>query len=82
MSESLNIGALNFEVRRSPRRKTLSLTVDRGGELVLHAPVDFADEELIRWANSKLLWVYRKLAIREEMTPQVNDSPISAGLIA
>ena len=38
MSETLEVGGLTFEVRRSLRRKTLGLTVDRGGELRLHAP--------------------------------------------
>ena len=33
MSETLEVGGLTFEVRRSLRRKTLGLTVDRGGEL-------------------------------------------------
>ena len=79
MSESLVIGALTFEVRRSSRRKTLSLTVDRGGDLVIHAPASVEDEELSRWASSKLLWVYRKLALREEMTPQVNEPEYVTG---
>lgn len=38
MTETLHIAALDFEVRRSSRRKTLGLTVDRAGELVVHAP--------------------------------------------
>ena len=38
MTEKLEVGGLIFEVRRSPRRKTLGLTVDRGAELVIQAP--------------------------------------------
>ena len=38
MSETLEIGGLTFEVRRSRRRQTLGLTVDRRGELRIHAP--------------------------------------------
>ncbi len=38
MNETLTIDDLQFEVRRSTRRKTLGLTVDRFGELVVHAP--------------------------------------------
>lgn len=79
MTELLRIDDLVFEVRRSSRRKTLSLTVDRGGELVIHAPDTTADEELYQWANSKLLWVYRKLAIREEMSPQINEPEYVTG---
>ena len=38
MSETLQVGGLRFEVRRSLRRKTLGLTVDRGGEIVHPCP--------------------------------------------
>ncbi len=38
MNEVLVVDNLEFEVRRSPRRKTLGLTVDRAGELVVHSP--------------------------------------------
>jgi predicted metal-dependent hydrolase len=72
MIEHLQICDLNFEVRRSSRRTTLGLTLDRGGELIIHAPSGSAVEELGQWAQSKLLWVYRKLAIQEAMKPQVN----------
>jgi len=70
MSESIQIGELTFEVRRSPRRRTLGLTVDRGGELVIHSPVAETAQELERWARSKLLWVHRTLALKEELAPR------------
>ncbi|HIJ56412.1 MAG TPA: M48 family metallopeptidase [Deltaproteobacteria bacterium] len=68
MTETLNIGGLEFEIRRSSRRKKLGLTVDRSGELVVHAPEDADKEELARWVHSKLLWVHQKLALKQEMT--------------
>ena len=37
---TLTVGDLEFEVRRSARRRTVQITVDRGGELVLAAPHD------------------------------------------
>lgn len=67
MSDSLRIGELAFQVRRSPRRKTLGLTVDRGGDLVVHSPTDTNESELIRWTRGKLLWVHRKLTLKEEV---------------
>ncbi len=66
MNETLQIGDLDFEVRRSTRRKTLGLTVDRAGELVVHAPEDTAKADVRRWVESKLLWVHRKLLFKEE----------------
>jgi hypothetical protein len=52
MNETLEISGLTFEVRRSMRRRTLSLIVDRTGELVVHARCDTAKEELARWIRS------------------------------
>jgi hypothetical protein len=46
------------------------LTVDRGGDLVMHAPLATSDDELAAWAGTKLLWVHRKLALKEESTPK------------
>ena len=71
MSEMLEVGGLTFEVRRSRRRKTLGLTVDRGGELRLHAPENTTEHELIQWTRSKFLWVHRTLARKEALAPKV-----------
>ena len=79
MSEALEIEGLRFEVRRSPRRKTLGLTVDRGAELVIHAPEATSTEELSRWARSRLLWVHRKLALKEELAPRVREPEYVTG---
>jgi predicted metal-dependent hydrolase len=79
MSETLEIGGLTFEVRRSPRRRTLGLTVDRGGELVLHAPESAPEAELAQWARSKLLWVHRKLALKDEAAPRVREPEFVTG---
>jgi predicted metal-dependent hydrolase len=79
MNETLTIDRLVFEVRRSTRRKTLGLTMDRGGELVLHAPDGSASDELLRWTRSKLLWVHRKLLSRAEAAPQLAEPAFVSG---
>ena len=79
MSETLEVGGLTFEVRRSLRRKTLGLTVDRGGELVIHAPENTTDHELTQWTRSKLLWVHRTLALKEELAPKVREPEFVSG---
>jgi hypothetical protein len=48
MNETLEVSGLTFEVRRSLRRKMLGLTVDRGGELVVHSPENTSDHELAK----------------------------------
>ncbi len=79
MSETLEMNGLTFEVRRSTRRRTLGLTVDRSGELVVHAPCDTPEEELTRWTRTKLLWVHRKLALKDEATPKVRKPEYVTG---
>ncbi|NLW81402.1 MAG: M48 family metallopeptidase, partial [Desulfovibrionales bacterium] len=65
MNEVLVVDNLEFEVRRSPRRKTLGLTVDRAGELVVHSPETASEAELHKWVERKLLWVHQKLLRKE-----------------
>lgn len=79
MMETLKLGGLEFEVRRSERRKTLSLTLDRAGELVAHVPTETSSEELSRWINGKLLWVHRKLALKEEAAPKMRAPEFISG---
>ena len=79
MSETLEVGGLTFEVRRSLRRKTLGLTVDRGRELRLHAPENTPEQELARWTRSKLLWVHRALARKEALAPKVRAPEFVSG---
>ena len=79
MMEALTLGGLEFEVRRSERRKTLSLTVDRAGELVAHVPAETSVEELSRWIRSKLLWVHRKLALKDDAAPKMRAPEYISG---
>lgn len=62
MNEQLQIGKLMFVVRRSARRKTIGITVDRDGSLILHAPIESSSTLLARVAEEKLLWTYTKLS--------------------
>jgi len=79
MTETLTVGGLNFEVQRSERRKTLGLTVDRAGELVAHVPAETSSEELSRWIRGKLLWVHRKLALKEDAAPKTRAPEFISG---
>ena len=66
MSEILELGGLVFQVRRSPRRRTVALVVDRAAELIVNSPESVTADDLSRWIHSKLLWVHRKLALKSE----------------
>ena len=79
MSETVHIGGLIFEVRRSVRRTTLGLTVDRSGELVVHCPESASDDMVTRWTSSKLLWVHGKLALKEKFAPKLRGPEFVTG---
>jgi len=79
MTTTLHISGLDFEVRRGPRRKTLGLTVDRAGELVVHAPPDATEADLRDWVATKLLWVHQKLAKKRAFAGQVHPPEFVSG---
>ena len=62
MRTSLQIGDLTFEVTQSRRRRTVGITVDRGGELKLAVPHDTPDERVVAIVREKRSWIYGKLA--------------------
>lgn len=65
MSEHIVIDDLTFELRRSASRRTLGITVDRGGELVLHAPEAYSRQVIEETARRRQFWVYTKLAEKD-----------------
>jgi len=64
---SLTVGDLHFEVRRSPRRKSVQITVDRSGELLLSAPEVCPTRVMERFIREKRFWIYTKLAEKEAL---------------
>lgn len=79
MNEVLVVDNLEFEVRRSSRRKTLGLTVDRAGELVVHSPETASEAELHKWVEKKLLWVHQKLLRKEEYGRRAHQLEMVSG---
>lgn len=79
MNETLEVGGLTFEVRRSSRRNTLGLTVDRYGELLVHAPKGEPTTRIETWVRSKLLWVHRRLAAKERLASALREPEFVSG---
>jgi len=61
----LTVDDLQLEVRWSTRRKTLQLTVDRGGELLVYAPKGTERTVLEDFVRNNKTWLYTKLATKE-----------------
>lgn len=70
---ALTVDDLEFEVRRSSRRKTIQITVDRGGELILSAPVGCSEAEMAAFVRDKRRWIYTKLAEKEALWSPAPD---------
>ncbi len=68
---SLNVGDLHFEVRRSSRRRSMQITVDRGGELLISAPETCPTHVMEDFVREKRIWIYTKLAEKEALGPEV-----------
>lgn len=64
-AETLTVGDLVFHLRRSTRRRSVEITVDRGGELIVTAPDDCPVAVLEDFVREKRFWIYTKLAEKE-----------------
>ena len=63
----LTVDDLTFELKPSSRRRTLQITVDRSGELLLSAPPDVEEERLREFIREKRFWIYTKLAEKNRL---------------
>jgi len=62
MNEAIKIDDLTFEVRRSKRRKTIGVTVERDASLVAHLPEDTSIDQASELIRTRLVSIYQKLA--------------------
>ncbi len=79
MTEQLVVDELTFEVRRSSRRKTVELTVDRDGELRITAPPQADAGWLERFVREHRFWLYTKLAEKEALQRPVGTKQFVTG---
>ncbi|MBM3189382.1 MAG: M48 family metallopeptidase [Chloroflexi bacterium] len=52
---------LTFELRESPKRRTLEIIIDRDGSLVLATPAAVPMEALEQFVDEQRVWIYTKL---------------------
>ena len=65
MSETIRIDDLTFMIKRSARRKTIGLTVERDSSLVAHLPEGVDVDMASGFIRTKLTWIYQKLATQK-----------------
>ncbi|MEX1364814.1 MAG: SprT family zinc-dependent metalloprotease, partial [Nannocystaceae bacterium] len=79
MIDSLTVDDLRLEVRWSSRRRTVQLTVDRGGELILTAPTGTPMPRLERFVRDKRFWLLTKLAEKQSLRPPTAPRELVSG---
>lgn len=73
MNDSLlQVDDLALALRRSSRRKTMQITVERDGQLLLMAPPEVDDEQLRQFVLEKRFWIYSRLAEKERLQQAVS----------
>lgn len=75
----LTVDDLRFEVRRSARRTSVQITVDRGGKLLLSAPEGCPTRLMEKFVREKRFWIYRKLAEKDALTPAAPKKQFVSG---
>jgi predicted metal-dependent hydrolase len=65
---TLTIDNLVFSVRRSSRRQTLEITVERDGSLTVAAPAECPDTDIEAFVREKKVWILGKLIEKEQRT--------------
>lgn len=62
----LAIEDLRFDLRLSPRRRSVGITVERNGDLTISAPTEAPLARVEAAVRSRLFWVYQKLSLRRQ----------------
>lgn len=68
---ALTVGDLSFALKTSSRRRTLEITVERDGALILTSPPDVDEVQLRAFVLEQRFWIYSKLAERERLQKPV-----------
>ncbi len=67
----IEVDDLHITVRRSAQRRTMQITVERTGELILSAPPEVGIDRLRDFVSQKRFWIYTKLAQKEQLQRKV-----------
>ncbi|AFZ10466.1 SprT family zinc-dependent metalloprotease [Microcoleus sp. F8-D3] len=66
---TVTFGDLSFKLRPSAKRRTIGITVERDGQLILATPPEVPMETLEKVVNDKRLWIHSKLIEKESFNP-------------
>ena len=75
----IQVDDLQVSIRRSARRRTMQITVERTGELILSAPPEVGLDQLRSFVSEKRFWIYTKLAEKDRLQRQVPRKEFVSG---
>ncbi len=75
----LQVDELRFTIRRSAKRRTMQITVERTGELILSAPPQVGIDQLHAFVSEKQFWIYTKLAEKDRLQRKVPRKEFVSG---
>lgn len=75
----IEVDDLHLTIRRSAQRRTLQITVERTGELILSAPPTVGIDRLRDFVSAKRFWIYTKLAEKDQLHRKVPRKEFVAG---
>lgn len=67
----IEVDDLRLTIRRSAQRRTMQITVERTGELIVSAPPDVEIDRLRDFVSEKRFWIYTKLAQKDQLQRKV-----------
>lgn len=76
---TVTFGDLSFKLRHSAKRRTIGISVERDGQLILATPPEVPMETLEKVVNDKRLWIYSKLIEKESFNPPTAAKDYVAG---
>jgi predicted metal-dependent hydrolase len=76
---TLTFGELSFELRESTRRRTVEITIERDGNLVLATPPQVPMDKLEQIVEQRRFWIYSKLIKKESVKPPAEQKDYLPG---
>ena len=76
---TVTFGDLCFELRHSDKRRTVGITVERDGRLILASPLEVPIETLEKVVDDRRLWIHSKLLKKESLNPPTSVKEYVSG---
>jgi predicted metal-dependent hydrolase len=70
---------LKYILQKSPHRKTLGLTIERDGQIIVSAPEVCNDRVIEKMLAKRRFWIYTKLAEQERLTAMATHREFASG---